>query len=103
MSAAAQFDRERAALVGVCPHRSNPPLIAVFFAEQCELALGDLAVRGQQAGPNGTVCPNAPVYLRLDGSDVFLVQRPWGAEIETQPVGRDKRALLGNVFAKPPP
>src|SRR6516225_4909521 len=58
---------------------------------------------GQQASADGTVRPNAPVYLGLERVDVLLAQRPRVAEIEAQSVGRDERPLLGDMFSKPPP
>ena len=47
--------------------------------------------------------PDVTVHFRLDRGDVVDGQRAGLAEIEAQPVGRDQRALLGDMPAEAAP
>ena len=98
MRAAAEFDRIRLALRAA--HREHADFLAVLLAEQRHGAGGDRLFRRHEARVDRAVEANALVHLVLDLAQLFRGDRLGVADVETQTIGRDQRALLRDVRAE---
>ncbi len=101
MGATAELDRIGARFAIAGAHRDDAHLLAVFLAEQRERAFRNRLVGAQQPGAHAGIGADLGVDLGFDRDDVLWGQRPRMAEIETEPVGRDQRALLRHTLAEP--
>ena len=84
-------------LVGLAAHLDDADLVTVFLAEQRQRAKLDGGVRGHDAGRNLAVHANAFIDDGLYPCQLLGRNGARVREIETKPVGRDKRALLGHM------
>ncbi len=104
MRAAAQLDRPAhgiaAGLLRIVTHGDHAHLVAVFLAEQRARAGCDGVVDRHQPRGDGRVLQHDVVGDVLDALDLGRAHRLGMGEIETQPVGRDQRALLRDMVAE---
>src|SRR5947209_17860297 len=100
MRAAAKLDGER--MIGpVAPaHRDDAHFVAIFFAEQSARARFDCFVDRHEARLDRRVFQNMRVGEIFDGGELIIADRLRMGEIESEAVGRDKRALLRDVVAE---
>ena len=81
-------------------HRHHAHLVAVFLAEQRARAGRDGVVDRHQPRGDGRILQHDVVGDVLDLFQFLRRDRLGMREVETQPVGRDQRALLRDVIAE---
>ena len=99
MRAAAQFNR--VIRVHITAHRKHTDLVAVLLAEQRHRPGLDRISMAHQARRNVRVAAHLRVHVRLDERDLFGGERLRMAEIETEAIFRNERALLRDVRTEP--
>ena len=101
MRAAAQLDRPGLVGTGLSvSHRDDTDFVAVLFAEQGHGAGLHGVLDRHQARFDGGVLQDDGVGEALDLRDVLGAHGLGVREVEAQAVGRDHRALLGDVSAE---
>ena len=100
MGAAAKLDR--IGPVALLAHGDDTYFIAIFFAEQSERAVLHRLVRRHQARRQAGIFANADIDFGLDRALLRIAHRLGVADIETQALGCDERALLGDMIAEMP-
>ena len=103
MRAAAQFDRIglRAPHGIRAAHAQHAHLIAVFLAEQRHGPGGNGIFGAHQTRRHRRVGEDLGVHFILDCRDILGGERRRVREVEAQPLGRNHRALLRHMRAKP--
>ena len=99
MRAAAQFDRE--VLFGQPAHAEHADFVTILLAEQRHRARLDRFFGRHQPRRDRLIGADFGVHFGFNRRNVLGSQSGRLREIETQPVGRDQRALLCHMRAQP--